>query len=466
MSDTGHKSTSLNVPAISGSFDAESAGRHQTARADELKVQYRKIESLLPYGRNARTHSASQIRKLRDSIRTFGFLNPVLISAMGTIIAGHGRVRAAKLLGMADVPTICVEGLTPDQIRAYVIADNRLAEDAGWDSEILKIELQHLISLPDFDVTVIGFEVPEMDLIIGGQPIAEDPEDQIPEVTSHVVTQLGDLWCLGDHRVYCGNAREGSSYDHLMGTRQCSVAFTDPPYNVPINGHASGNGQIHHAEFAMASGEMSESEFTSFLTESLRNLAKYSADGCVHFVAMDWGHMRELLAAGDAVYDSLLNVCVWAKDNGGLGSFYRSQHELIFVFKVGKASHRNNIQLGKFGRNRTNVWHYPGANTLSRSGTDGNVLQMHPTTKPISMIADALLDCSARGEIVLDPFLGSGSTLLAAERVGRICYGMELEGRYVDLAVRRWQQITGERVHHAETGRLFDEISDEEVSRD
>lgn len=435
-----------------------------TEAVAELHVTYRSINTLTPYQGNARTHSLSQIRKLRDSIQAFGFVNPVLINTAGTIIAGHGRIEAAKLLGMTEVPTICLENLTPDQVRAYVIADNRLAEDAGWDEQMLKIELQHLISLPNIDVSITGFEVAEIDLIIGSVP-AEDPDDQLPEEVVEVITKSGDLWCLGDHRIYCGDARCASSFTALMEDRRAAVVFVDPPYNVAIDGHAGGNGRIHHAEFAMASGEMSEAEFTEFLATSFSHLADWSTDGSVHFIAMDWRHMSELLAAGKRVYDSLLNLCVWNKNNGGMGSFYRSQHELIFVFKSGNGPHQNNVQLGKFGRNRTNSWTYPGANTLSRTGEEGNVLAMHPTVKPIALVADALLDCSARGDIVLDSFLGAGSTLLAAERIGRVCHGMEIEGRYVDLAIRRWQQLTGERAYRSDTGVLFDELANDEVSR-
>lgn len=213
----------------------------------------------------------------------------------------------------------------------------------------------------------------------------------------------------------------------------------------------------------MASGEMDEAEFTMFLKDSLSQLAAWSINGSVHFLCMDWRHMPELMAAGRSVYDSLLNVCVWAKDNGGMGSFYRSQHEMIFVFKNGKGPYRNNVQLGKFGRNRTNVWRYPGANTLTRSGDEGNLLTMHPTVKPVALVADALLDCSARGDVVLDSFLGSGSTLLAAERVGRICCGMEIEPKYVDVAIRRWQNLTGERAIHAATGTAFDDLMPKEI---
>jgi DNA modification methylase len=253
------------------------------------------------------------------------------------------------------------------------------------------------------------------------------------------------------------------SVPHRVAPRKlrAGIVFCDPPYNVKIDGHVTGNGSIRHREFAMASGEMNEAEFVAFLTTCLRLLARHSLSGSVHFICMDWRHMKELLAAGGQVYDSLLNLCVWAKNCGGMGSLYRSRHELVFVFRHGKESHRNNVQLGKFGRNRTNVWEYPGVNTFSKTGEEGNLLSLHPTVKPVALVADALLDCSARGEIVLDGFLGSGSTLMAAERVGRICYGIEIEPLYVDVAIRRWQRYTGEQAIHVSTGKTFDQLSSE-----
>ena len=252
-----------------------------------------------------------------------------------------------------------------------------------------------------------------------------------------------------------------------MARRQASLVFIDPPYNVAIDGNVSGKGSVRHREFAMASGEMNEAEYMSFLTTTLRLLARYSTADSVHFICMDWRHMGELLAAGRQTYDTLLNVCVWVKDNDGMGSFYRSQHELVFVFRNGKRRHRNNIQLGQYGRNRTNVWEYPGVNTLSRRSDEGNLLALHPTVKPVALVADAILDCSARGEIVLDAFIGSGSTLIAAERVGRICFGIEIDPLYVDVAIRRWQQHTGDHAIHAVTGKRFSDITaDSEVRHD
>ena len=427
----------------------------------DLSIIYRAVGDLKPSPHNARTHSKHQIRQIADSIKAFGFTNPVLIDRNNTIIAGHGRVAAAKLLRLSLVPTIRLENLSPDQIRAYILADNRLAEKAGWDKSILAIELQHLLTIDDdFDVTITGFEIPEIDLIIGEATGKPDPDDSFDcAEPDQAVTELGDLWLLRKHRVLCGSALQQTSYATLMASRRADVVFIDPPYNVPIAGHASGNGSVQHREFQMASGEMSEAEFVAFLTTSLRLLTRYSTFGSVHFICMDWRHMGELVAAGRQIYNSLLNVCVWVKDNGGMGSFYRSQHELIFVFRNGKGQHRNNVQLGRYERNRTNVWEYPGVNTLSKQGDEGNLLALHPTVKPVALVADALLDCSARGDLVLDAFLGSGSTLIAAERIGRVCHGIEIDPIYVDTAIRRWQRYTGDQAIHAVTGKRFDDLA-------
>src|ERR1022692_1354422 len=423
----------------------------------QLIVTYEEIRNLVPYARNARTHSKHQIRQIAESIRTFGFTNPVLVNRSRMIIAGHGRVEATKLLGMGRVPTICLENLTEDQIRAYVLADNRLAEKAGWDHSILAIELQHLISVDlDFDVSITGFEVGEIDLIL--QEVAEEEKEEKPvEISSGpAVTKPGDIWLLGDHRLICGDALEESTYSALMNAQRADVVFSDPPYNVKIERASCGKGAIRHREFAMASGEMSEAEFISFLNKALGLLGRHSKTGSVHFICMDWRHAGELLMAGKQTYDTFLNLCVWAKDNGGMGSFYRSQHELVFVFRNGAESHRNNVQLGRFGRNRTNLWRYPGINTLSRSSDEGNLLALHPTVKPVAMIADAILDCSAPGDIVLDNFSGVGSTILAAERTGRTCYASEIDPVYVDSAVMRWEKKTGKMAIHSETGKCFE----------
>jgi DNA modification methylase len=438
-----------------------------TNNLSELAIVNQPVDALAPYPSNARTHSKHQIRQIADSIEEFGWTNPVLIDRSNTVIAGHGRVAAAKLLGMFEVPTIRLENLSPDQVRAYVIADNRLAEKAGWDKSILAIELQNLLTIEsDFDVTITGFEIPEIDILLTATEDKRDPDDDF-EVTEtlEAATRPGDLWQLGRHRIICGNSIEQHSFSKLLGNKRAGVVFVDPPYNVEIDGNVSGKGSVRHREFQMASGEMSEFEFISFLTSSLRLLARYSASGSVHFVCMDWRHMGELLNAGREVYESLLNVCVWVKNNGGMGSLYRSRHELIFVFRIGKAQHRNNVQLGRYGRNRTNVWDYPSVNTLSKISEEGNLLALHPTVKPVALVADALLDCSARADVVLDAFLGSGTTLIAAERTGRSCYGIELDAIYVDTAIKRWQRYTGDHAVHAVSGIPFDDFPSEARER-
>ena len=427
-----------------------------------LSVEYKELSDLKPYSRNARKHSKLQIQQIVRSIRVFGWTKPILIDCGNRIIAGNGAFEAAKLLGMTRVPTIRLESLSDEQIRAYAIADNRIAENSEWDKQILAIELQDLLDCPNFDLTVTGFAAPEIDLIIQDTSILPDSDDQLPaEEAGPVVTQPGDLWHLGEHRILCGNSLEENSYKNLMGGRKAAVVFADPPYNVPINGNVCGKGSIHHREFQMASGEMSEAEHVAFLSTVLRMFAIHSTSGSVHFICMDWRHMKELLVAGGEVYDSLLNLAVWVKNNGGMGSFYRSRHELVFIFRNGKTSATNNVQLGRFGRNRTNVWEYPGVNTLSRQSDEGNLLALHPTVKPVAMVADAILDCSKRGEIVLDGFLGSGTTLMAAERTGRIFRGLELDPQYVDTAIRRWQRHTGDFATLVATGKRFDDVAAE-----
>jgi hypothetical protein len=416
-----------------------------------LVVKYRRPEELIPYSGNARIHSRSQIRKMVKSMRSFGFVNPILIDSTDTVICGHGRLAAALELKLKLVPTIRLESLTPDQIRAYVIADNRLAEDASWDEQILKVELQALVLNDHIDISLTGFEISQIDVRIGENAVEHDLADDLPEAQVQVITRIGDIWKLRDHRALCGNALAEGDFENLMNGSKAELVFSDPPFNCPIVGNVSGKGIVKHSNFAMAIGEMSVAEFTQFLIVVLRHLARHSSNGSVHFICMDWRHQRELLDAGSSIYSDLLNMCVWVKDNGGQGSFYRSQHELVFVFRNGKGKHQNNIQLGRFGRYRTNVWKYPGVRGLSQQqGEEGNLLALHPTVKPVALVADAILDCSVPGDLVLDSFLGSGSTLIAAERVRRTCYGMELEPRYVD---------TGENAVHAVTGQTFTELT-------
>src|SRR5246127_1650089 len=436
-------------------------------RSEPLKVVYRPVEQLKPDPANPRLHSKKQIRQIAKSIETFGFNVPILVDADLNVICGHGRLLAARELGITEVPTLCLDHLSPAQARAFMIADNKLTEIATWDDRLLAEQLRDLsLSGLDFSLEVTGFMTAEIDLRINSledKPSQDaDPADILPESPAGpLVSKIGDAWLLGRNRLLCGSALDTLAFTALMGQEHAAMVFTDPPYNVEVDGHASGLGAIHHRPFPMASGEMDKAEFTAFLAEACRNLAAFSAAGSLHYICMDWRHLGELLTAGATAYGELKNLCVWVKNNPGMGSLYRSQHELVLVFKQRGAAHRNNVQLGQFGRNRSNVWHYPGANSFARGGPEATLLQLPPTVKPVALVADAILDCSARGDIVLDAFLGSGTTLIAAERTGRRCHGMELDPAYVDTSVRRWQKLTGGCARPAASGRNFDDLARE-----
>jgi DNA modification methylase len=423
------------------------------------------VDKLRPNPRNARTHSKKQLRQIANSIERFGWTYPLLVDESGTILAGHGRFLAAQLLGLNEVPVITVSHLSEAKKRALVLADNKIAENAGWDRQILATELGELATLlPEIDLSldITGFEPPEIDGLMGDLVDREDdPADEVPETTKLAVSRPGDLWVLGRHRLLCGNATNPDDVKALLAGEPANIVFTDPPYNRPARS-IQGRGDIKHEGFVEASGEMSPEEFTSFLGSALGHATNNSAPGSIHFVCMDWRHMGEMLAAGRAVFNELKNVVVWNKTNAGQGSFYRSQHELIFVFKSGDAPNLNNVELGRHGRNRSNVWTYPGVNTF-RAGrmTD---LATHPTVKPVQLVADAIKDCSRRGDIVLDPFIGSGTTILAAERVGRRCCGLELDPIYVDAAVRRWQKFTKRDAVLEVSGQTFDEVAAERTN--
>ena len=405
---------------------------------------------------NPRTHSKKQIRQIADSIKEFGFLSPVLVDKDYRIIAGHGRVEGAKLLAMTEVPTVRVDHLTETQIRAYVIADNKLALNAGWNVELLALELKELSDNLGFDVTLTGFETAEVDQLVIGEET--DPDDTIPAVdtTRPAVSRPGDLWRIGRHFVLCGDATKAESYRELLQGEEAQMVFTDPPYNVRIQGHVSGLGKAKHEEFAMASGEMTASEFVRFLSDVFLNLANYSVDASIHYICMDWRHMGEVLEAAKGHYTELKNLCVWAKTNGGMGSFYRSQHELVFVYQAGAGSHINNVELGKHGNYRTNVWSYAGMNSFG--GSRDADLALHPTVKPVALVADAIKDASKRNGIVLDAFGGSGTTLLAAHRTGRRGYALEIAPQYVDTIVKRMEDATGEKAVFHKTGEAFDAV--------
>ena len=407
---------------------------------EPLVLTYRPTASLVPDPRNARTHPKKQVEQIAGSIRAFGFTNPILIDVDGGIIAGHGRLLAAKHIGLATVPTISLPHLSDAQKRALRLADNKLALGAGWDLDILKLELAELAVLDvEFDLSLTGFSSGEIDVVLAGQP---DPDDElIPAVPTTPRTRPGDIWICGEHRIGFGDGRDPAFLRAVVGDGAViDAAFLDPPYNVRINGHANAKGR--HREFAMASGEMTDAAFVAFLEESLGACAAVSRPGAVHFVCMDWRHMGALETAGEQVYDTLLNLCMWNKSNAGMGSLYRSKHELVFVYRVGDAPHFNAVELGKHGRNRTNVWDYASVNSLR--GSRRADLDLHPTVKPTAMVADALKDVTRRGDLVLDTFLGSGTTLIAAERTGRRFRGLDIDPAYVDVAIERWAALTGD----------------------
>jgi hypothetical protein len=351
---------------------------------------------LKPRPGNPRTHSKKQIRQIADSIKEFGFLNPVLIDGENRIVAGHGRVEAAKLLCVAEIPAVRIDHLTESQIRAYVIADNKLALNAGWDEGLLRLELKELSVNLGFDVTLTGFETAEIDRLIIGSEVDEDDEVEEPDHSKPAVSRLGDLWRIGQHTVLCADATKPESYARLLGGLRAQLVFTDPPYNVPIKGHVSGLGKAQHDEFAMASGEMSRAEFTEFLGTIFKNLADSSADGSIHYICMDWRHMREVLDAAEGRYSELKNLCVWTKTNGGMGSFYRSQHELVFVYQNGRGSHVNNVELGKYGRYRTRRPSLGNVGGIWRSGIESRTAENdHPSfirTQMICALASFIVD--------------------------------------------------------------------------
>lgn len=413
-----------------------------------MKIENTPIETLKSYSRNTRIHSPKQIELLARSIKAFGFNNPVLIDKDNFILAGHGRVLAATKLNLKTVPTVKIEHLSPLELKAFRIADNRIAEQSCWNKEALKLEFQDLILYQnEMDINVTGFSTPDIDLLY--LPEINTPHEEALDLSSNIPKRVkpGELWSLGKHLLFCGNALEPASYRELLGNKKADMVFTDAPFNVKTDGHICGNGKYKHKDFAMAHGEMSSQEFTHFLSQTFKNLIQFSKDGSLHFVCMDWRHIAEITTAGK-VYSALKNICVWDKQCGGMGSLYRSQHEFFFLFKNGNASHINNIDLGKYGRNRTNVWSYPGvrvSNPVNR-----NDLKFHPTVKPVGMIADAILDVSNIGDIVLDCFAGSGSTLLACERTNRKGYMIEIDPHYCDVILYRFEQLTGQKAKFKE----------------
>jgi DNA modification methylase len=427
---------------------------------DPRQINLVPLRDLKPSANNARTHSKKQINQIANSIVAFGWTYPILVDEQGNIIAGAGRYLAAGQLGLTKVPVLVICGLSDAEKRALALADNKIAANSGWDRAVVAAELGELATLlPEcnLDLEITGFEPAEVDALVADFGGSEgDPADEIPSIEQVAISRSIDVWALGDHRLVCGDAGSNAHVSALMERERAAMVFADPPYNVQV-ASVVGRGKIKHREFASASGEMSSAEFTGFLTSTLSLAAHYSREGSIHYVCMDWRHLGEALAAGKEVYTELKNLVVWAKTNAGQGSFYRSQHEHILVFKSGDGPYQNNIELGRHGRSRSNVWTYAGVNTFRAGRMDE--LSIHPTVKPVALVADAMRDCSRRGDIVLDPFMGSGTTILAAERVGRRAYGVEIDPLYVDAAIRRWQDFTKRDAILKATGQTFDEVA-------
>jgi DNA modification methylase len=418
------------------------------------------VEQLTARPDNPRKHSKRQIAKIAKSIQAYGFTSPVLIDEANQILAGHGRLEAAKLLKLRTVPCRRLTNMSEKEKRAYVLADNKLALDSGWDNALLAHNFD-LLEAAEMDLTITGFDISEVDNVLTRRHAESTErrkrgEDEVPAVEQRTVTRLGDVWSLGRHKLICGDARDPEVFCHLMANEHADLVFTDPPYNVPIGGHVSGLGKHRHAEFAMASGEMSKAEFRTFLSDTLGNAVPHCRNGAIAFVCMDWRHVADLIVVGSEIFSEFKNLCVWNKTNAGMGTFYRSQHELIGVFKVGDAPHTNTFGLGDTGRYRTNVWSYAGVNTFSEERAEQ--LARHPTSKPVALVADAIKDVSRRGEIVLDLFGGSGTTLIAAHSARRSARLIEIDARYCDVTIRRWQDHTGEDAVLEQSGATFESI--------
>jgi len=406
----------------------------------QISIQYVSIGKLKKYEQNVKVHTKKQIKKLVSSMKQFGVVTPILVDKDFTVIAGHGRLEAFEQLNFSKVPVVMLEHLTETQVRAYRLADNRIAEEAYYDENLLRIELEEIILDDEIEITDIGFDISEIDsIIIDNYTNKKEPEEKVNELNSLVIEQkvnLGDIWELGNHLLLCGNATDEKSYTKLMKKEKADLIITDPPYNVPINGHVC---KTKHEEFKMASGEMTSEEFAEFSEKFMTNLVKFSKEGSLHYIFIDWRGLSIFLNSGNKKYTDLKNICVWNKLVGGMGSLYRSQHEFVCIFKNGTKSHTNNIELGKNGRYRTNVWDCKGISATNPKSL--HLLKMHPTVKPVGLLHEIILDVSCSGDLILDPFGGSGSTLIACELSKRKARLIELSPHYCDLIIHRYKEL-------------------------
>jgi DNA modification methylase len=440
-------------------FDTDRLDMAGTNEMKSRKLEYIAIDQIKPNPYYVRKANRALRRKLKASYRRFGENAPLLLDKNLAMLAGTQRLEALRELGNTHAWVMVLDHLSDAQARAYAIADNKISEYSDWDEKMLAIELKSLDAISiDFELTDTGFDRAAIDFLFQSLDNGDfDGHDEFVQPTGPAVSELNELWTLDSHRLLCANSLMPDSYTQLMRGDIARAVFADAPYNLRINGHVTGNGRRKHHEFPEGSGEKTPAEFTDFLTDAFRQIGLHSLPGALIYACMDFRHLREILGAIDRVNFPLLNLCVWAKSNAGMGSLYRSQHELVFVLKNGTAPHINNIELGKHGRNRSNVWNYAGANSFPRRGQE-DPLNFHPTVKPVGLVADAILDCSDRSDIILDPFIGSGTTILAAERTGRRCYGIELDPVHVDCAVRRWERMSGQHAVNA-LGQTFAEVS-------
>jgi hypothetical protein len=415
----------------------------QISQTAQLKIEYRATTSLTPYAQNARKHPRAQIKIIAKSLEKFGWTNPILLGPDGGVICGHGRLEAALSLGMLTVPTISLEHLSENDRRAYIIADNAIAEKSGWAKRTLAGELTGLLEI-GYNLEFTGLDNLVIDTLLAFDDQDGTNADDVELPTDEVlpICRLGDVWGIGVQLLYVGDARDEQCYVSLLGDELAQMTITDPPYGCP-GSMISGGGQVVHGDFVMGSGAEPLPELARILFKPVfEQIAKYSQDGAIGYVFTDWRAAPHMLGAAEACFQETKQLIVWAKTNGGQGAFYRSAHELIYAFKIRAGTHINNFGLGKGGRYRTNVWTYPGANVFRKGRMED--LKDHPTVKNKKMIADAILDCSSPGGIILDPFLGSGTTLCAAARTGRRGRGIELDPRYADIVLKRVAAETGE----------------------
>jgi hypothetical protein len=427
--------------------------------SNSLSVRRVPIGSLRPAEAPVRRHPKKQLAKVRKSLEVFGQVTPILVTPDGEIIDLELVWQALRANAATHVDVIVVADKSPEEIKALRLVLNRTALDAVWDDENLRIVLKDLLD-QNFDLDLTGFDVPEIDrylsLDIPQANVEEDGSD-IPPVQARAISAPGIIWALGEHRVGCGSATDLAFVSRVLGGKTANSSFIDPPYNIKVDGFITGKGRHRHREFVQGSGELSTDEYFALLKDSLLVLKGCCAPTALVYACIDWRHVMELTVAGHACDMPLYTICIWTKTNGGMGGIYRNAHELVCVFKAGAEKPLDNVELGRHGRNRTNVWSYPGMSSFGKDRDE--LLGSHPTVKPVAMIADALRDVTKRGDIVLDTFLGSGSTLMAAQETGRICCGVELDPLYVDVTIRRWQNATGRDAVLFETGEHFDDVA-------